>query len=245
MSIMYPRAQPHDAIVEIFPDVFLLRGSMRLGRGMRISRNMTLLRHDGELTAINAVRLSRSGEAQLQKLGKLTHLMRLGNFHGLDDRYYVDRFGATFWCQAGSKHYSDPPPDQLLHEQAALPAPDLDLFVFEHTRRPECALLLNRHDGVLITCDSLQHWGDRRYCSILVRLLLPFIGFRRRTLIGPLWLKYMTPRDGTLQADFDRLLQLRFAHLINAHGSLLRDNAHSAASVAVQHAFGRPRLISG
>ena len=210
---------------------------MRIGRGLRISRNMTLLRHAGELTAINAVRLSRSGEEQLEGLGKLTHLMRLGNFHGLDDRYYVDRYGATFWCQPESMHYSDPPPTQLLHKDATLPIPDVALFIFEHTRRPECALLLQRHDGVLITCDSLQHWGDRRHCSILVRLLLPFIGYRRGTLIGPKWLQYMTPRQGDLHADFERLLQCRFAHLINAHGSLLRDNAHSAAVAAVQRAF--------
>jgi len=238
---MYQQAQPHDSIVEIFPHVFLLRGSMRLGRGMRISRNMTLLRHNGELTAINAVRMSRCGEQQLESLGKLSHLIRLGNFHGLDDRYYVDRFGATFWCQAQSKHYSDPPPDRLLQKDLALPVPDVELFIFEHARRPECALLLKRYDGVLITCDSLQHWGDRRYCSVPVRLLLPFIGFHRRTLIGPLWLKYMAPSDGSLQADFERLLQLRFAHLINAHGSLLRDNAHQAATTAVQHAFSHQR----
>lgn len=235
---MYPQAQPHDPIVEIFPDVFLVRGSMRMGRGMRISRNMTVLRHDGELTAINAIRLSRPAEQELEKLGKVKHLIRLGNFHGLDDRYYVDRFGTTFWCQAQSRHYSDPPPDVVLEAAVALPVPDAELFVFEHTRRPECALLVNREDGILITCDSLQHWGDRRYCSLLVRLMMPFIGFRRATLIGPLWLKYMTPADAGLVLDFQRLLALRFRHLVNAHGSLLRDNAHAAATAAVRHAFG-------
>lgn len=240
MSVYYPPVQPHDAIEEIFPDVFLLRGSMRMGRGMRISRNMTLLRHNGELTAVNAVRLSYAGEQQLEALGTLAHVVRLGNFHGLDDRYYVDRFGATFWCQADSHHYRDPPPDQVLREDTALPIPDVNLFVFRHTRRPECALLLDRHGGVLITCDSLQHWGDRRHCSIMVRALMPFIGFHRRTLVGPLWLKYMSPRDGDLRSDFERLLELRFAHLVNAHGSLLRDNAHAAAEAAVQRAFGRP-----
>jgi len=210
---------------------------MRMGRGMRISRNMTLLRHDGELTAINAVRLSRAGEEQMEELGKLTHLVRLGNFHGLDDRYYVDRFGAKFWCQAESILYSDPPPDELLHPGISLPIPDVELFFFEHTRRPECALLVNRDSGILVTCDSLQHWGDRRYCSLLVRLMLPFIGFRQRTLIGPLWLKYMTPTGARLEVDFKRLLELPFNHLVNAHGSLLRDNAHTEAAAAVQRAF--------
>ena len=208
-----------------------------MGRGMRISRNMTLLRHNGELTAINAVRLSRAGEEQMENLGKLKHLIRLGNFHGLDDRYYVDRFGTKFWCQAESRHYSDPPPDQLLHEGVSLPVPDVRLFFFEHTRRPESALLVNRDGGILITCDSLQHWGDRRYCSIVVRLMLPFIGFRHRTLIGPLWLKYMTPSGASLEGEFKRLLELPFAHLVNAHGSLLRESAHAAATAAVQRAF--------
>ncbi len=234
---MYATAQPHDPITEVFPDVFLLRGSMHMGRGMRISRNMTLLRHAGELTAINAVRLSHAGEEQLERLGKLNHLIRLGNFHGLDDRYYVDRYGARFWSQAGSRHYSDPPPDVLLEPGVSLPLPDVDLFLFELTRRPECALLVNRNDGILITCDSVQHWGDHRYCSPLVRVMMPFIGFRSATLIGPLWLKYMTPKEGSLEADFQRLLELRFAHLVNAHGSLLRDTAHAATTAAVKRAF--------
>ena len=146
-------------------------------------------------------------------------------------------FGAKFWCQAESRHYSDPPADELLQYGVSLPMPGVELFLFELTRRPECALLVKRDGGILITCDSLQHWGDRRYCSILVRLLLPFIGFRHRTLIGPLWLKYMSPRDANLQADFERLLQLPFTHLVNAHGSLLREQAHSAASAAVHRAF--------
>lgn len=55
---MLPPAYPHDPIVELFPEVFLLHGSIRMGRGMRMNRNMLILRQDGELSLINPVRMS-------------------------------------------------------------------------------------------------------------------------------------------------------------------------------------------
>ena len=67
-----------------------------------MNRNMVILRNGRELSLINAVRLFPAEEARLQKLGKVKHVIRLGYYHGVDDRYYVDSYGAEFWCQAGS-----------------------------------------------------------------------------------------------------------------------------------------------
>lgn len=125
----------------------------------------------------------------------------------------------------------------MLTEGGHLPIPDAELFVFHRSRRPESAVLIRRHGGVLITCDSLQHYGDFGRHSPLARIVMRLFGFSRTTLVGPLWLKQLTPRGGSLHPDFKRLLQLEFEHLISAHGTALRGGAHAAVEKAVRRAF--------
>jgi hypothetical protein len=234
----YPPAEPHGRIEAPFPDFFAVQGSIRVKIGMRINRNMIVLRQGGDLTVVNSVRLSPAGEAELEALGAVRNVVRLGFAHGVDDRYYVDRYGATFWCQEASRHHPVPQPYRKLAEGSALPLENLGLFVFRETRFPESALLLRRHGGVLITCDSLQNWIDWNYCTIPARLAMRFMGFSLNMLVGPLWKKVMTPRGGSLRADFDRLLNLEFEHFISGHGSLCRGNAGQRVRLAVERAFG-------
>ena len=92
----YPAPLPHESIEQIFPDVFLVHGSARVGPAMRMNRNMVIIRNGVELSLINPVRLDASSEAELHRLGKITNVIRLGYYHGVDDRYYVDRYGAEF-----------------------------------------------------------------------------------------------------------------------------------------------------
>ena len=216
----------------------MVHGSMRMGPGMRINRNMLVLRRDGELTVISAVRLSIEEEAALQALGRIKHVMRLGYYHGVDDRYYVDRYSAQFWCQPGSDHYPEPKPNHILHEKAALPIADVKLFVFKETKFPECALLVRKHGGVLVTCDSIQHWTDWSHCTLPAKLAMQLVGFSHTTLIGPPWRKYMTPKGGSLRPDFQRLLELEFEHMVGAHGRLCRDSAYRNVEAAVARSFG-------
>ncbi len=237
MADEFPAAQRHSPPQEMFPDAYLVRGSMRMGVGVRIGRNMIVLREGDALTAINAVRLSDAGEAALEALGEVRHIVRLGCFHGLDDRYYVQRYGAQFWCQQDSTRYREPVPDEVLREDGPLPGADLALCAFGTARYPECVLLWRRHGGLLIACDCLQHYPDWRGCSLGARLAMRAMGFRRGTQIGPLWKKAMTPPDGSLEPDFRRLLALDFNHLVGAHGDLRRDDAHAAAEQAVERAY--------
>jgi hypothetical protein len=216
----------------------MVHGSLRMSPLMRISRNMAIVRDGGELTLINAVRVSADTEAELEDLGTIRNVMRLGYYHGVDDPYYVDRYSARFWCQADSDHHSHPELTDRLEEGADLPVRDGELFVFRQAMRPESALLIHRHGGILITCDSIQHYADWNYCSIIARVFMRATGFSLTTLIGPLWLRYMTPRGGSLRSDFERLLERDFEHLISAHGQLLRNGARSSVQAAVQRAFG-------
>ncbi len=231
----YAPAMAHDPIEEIFPDVFLVRGSYRMNALMTFSRNMVIVRHQDELVVFNSVRLSPEAEAELEALGQVKHVMRLGYFHGQDDRYYVDRYKAEFWGPIASRAQPGPAITQSLTENAELPVPGLKAFLFRQTRHPEVAVLLERHGGVLIGCDALQYYADRRFCSLFARVFMPLMGFPLRLIIGPLWLKAMTPTGSSLRPDFERLQALEFKHYIAAHGSLLRDNAQSAVREAVEN----------
>jgi hypothetical protein len=235
----YAPAYPHDPIEEIAPDVFMVRGSMRMNALMRISRNMAIVRHAGGLSLVNPIRLSADAERQLRNLGDVKRILRLGPLHGLDDPYYVDQFRAEFWAPGESKAYPEPKADQLLTSAAELPFPDAKLFCIEASVQPEVMLLLRKAGGLLLTCDAIQHYGDYRHNTLLARLVMPFIGFPRTTIVGPIWLKLMTPEGGSLESEFRRLLTLEFDSLLSAHGSLLRGGAHAGVASAVERVFSR------
>jgi hypothetical protein len=233
----HPPATPHDPIEEIATDLFMVRGSVRMNALMHITRNMAIVRHQGELSLVNPIRLDEEGERRLLALGDIERILRLGPMHGLDDPYYVERFGAELWAQGESQTYPEPKIDRKLAPDLPLPFPDAELFAFEGTRQPESALLIRRDPGILLTCDSIQHYGDYRHNSLLARIVMPFIGFPKTTVVGPIWLKMMTPAGGSLKQEFERLLTLDFDRLLSAHGSLLSSGAKDSVTAAVRKAF--------
>jgi len=233
----HPPAYPHDPIEEIAADLFMVRGSVRLNALMRITRNMAIVRHQGELSLVNPIRLDEEGERRLLALGDVKRILRLGPLHGLDDPYYVERFGAEFWAQGESETYPEPKIEQQLATDRPLPFPAAELFAFEGTKQPESALLIRRNPGILLTCDAIQHYGDYRHNTLLARLVMPLIGFPKTTVVGPIWLKIMTPEGGSLKSNFERLLTLDFDRLLSAHGSLLTSGAKQSVAMAVRKAF--------
>lgn len=234
----YPPALPQEPILEIFPDVYLVHGSAKIGPGMRMNRNMIVARQDRALTLIGPVRLSSADESQLDSLGTVKHVIRLGYYHGVDDRYYVERYGAEFWCQPGSYRYAMPEPSRLIEAGGRPPIADAEFFLFKESKFPEAAVLLKRHGGILMTCDSLQHWTDWSFCTLPARLTMQLFGFSLRTLIGTFWLKAMTPKGVSLKPDFQSLLRLYFKHLIGAQGRLCRERAHEQVEAEVRRVFG-------
>ncbi len=228
---------PHGPIETIADDVFMVRGSIRMNRLLRISRNMGIIREGKALTLINPIRLNASGEQSLRELGEVKNLLRLGAFHGIDDPYYKRNFNAQFWSQPGGTTYPEPPIDASLGVDLPLPVEDSELFEFVGTKHPESALLLRRDGGILFSCDAIQHYGDYSYNNLAARLLMPRIGFPKTTIIGPFWLKLMTPEGGSLKTEFERLLNLQFDKLLSAHGTLLEESAHGAVQAAVQRTF--------
>ncbi len=234
---MHPAATLHDALKQLFAGVYFLHGSIQMKPGVRINRNMLVLAHQGELTLINAVRMNNEGLNALDQLGKVTALVRLGDFHGLDDAFYMERYRCALRGQQGSRTYRSTPPTQTFSDGDAGPVPNSTYFAFTSATCPEAALLLANH-GLLITTDSLQYYGKQlRHFSLPAKMAFPFLGFRRGLNIGPMWLKGVTPKGGSLRADFERLAALEFDALVGAHGEPLLTGARQALRDEIARVF--------
>lgn len=223
MTQQFPPVQPHGSLEAIFEDAWYVTGSVVFKPLLRLPRNMVILRHGGELTVINSVRLDAEGESALDALGKVTHVMKIG-FHGMDDAYYVDRYEAKMWTVG----------DGSLSEDSQLPFPDARVFMFKQTVVPEAALLVEREGGLLITCDSVQHWVPKEVMSRAAKIVTRLIGFQQPAQIGPPWRKKQTPPDGSLKSDFERLADLPFQCLIGGHGGLLESNGPTLLRASIQ-----------
>jgi len=197
---------------------------------------MVIIKSGDDLTLINPVRLCDAALSQLEELGNVRHVLRLGDFHGLDDRFYVDRYHAEFWCQARPDTYKLPIGTHVISAGATPPMADAEFFVYEAAKYPEACLLL-KNLKLLIATDSVQYWAKWSYTTFLTRCVLQIMGFKLTLLIGGPWLKRVTPKGGSLVADFERLLRLDFNHVVGAHGQLLHDTAKPMLAAAIAKAL--------
>lgn len=227
---------PHDPIVEIYPDLFCVRGSINMGLGLSLNRNMIIAKQGNELTLINPVRLTDKGLNELDSLGKVTHIIRLGDFHGLDDPFYLDRYQAKFWCQKGQTTYPETKAHFTIEADTISPIKGSKFFLFQTASYPEAALFFP-DIKLLITTDALQYYSDWRYTTLLTRIAFRLMGFKMGMNIGGPWLKRVTPKQQTMKHDFLELLKLDFQALIAAHGTLIKENAKSLVEIEVQKHF--------
>jgi hypothetical protein len=159
--------------------------------------------------------------------------LRLGTYHGRDDAYYVDEFGAELWGVAGRYTYDHPPLARTIEDGTPLPIPGARALVFATATLPECVVHLPDH-RLLVTCDSVQHYERDDRLSLLARLVMYPMGFFKPCVIGPIWLKAVTPAGGSVRGDFERVLALDFDHLVSAHGTPKLDGAKQALRAQVE-----------
>ncbi len=236
----YAAAYPHDPIEALFPSVYWAHGSIKMGSGLSMNRNMIILKSGSELSLVNPIRLSTAEENKLCALGQIKNIIRLGDFHGLDDQYYIDKFNAEFWCQKGQTTYQTPMPDYIIEEGVRPPIEDTEFFQFSTAIYPEAALLV-KSVALLITTDSIQNHTDWSHTTWLTKIVLKLMGFKKALLIGKPWIKRVTPKGQSMEGDFDKLLTLEFDHIIGAHGTLFRGNAKSALKQVVDNTFSPAR----
>jgi hypothetical protein len=220
----YHPVMPHGPIQEVFPDVFHVTGTMRaefFGSMWQFNRNMTIVRDGRDLTLINTVRLDDTGLAALEALGTVKNVVRIGDMHGVDDRFYVDRYHATFWALPNMRIGEGLTVDRTLSESGEMPFSHCSVFEFKTTARPECILRLDREGGIMIACDSLQNWvaPDELFDDETVEKMKN-IGFFTPTSLGLAWLQESQPKPD----DFVRLKAVPFRHALCGHGAPARDS---------------------
>ena len=229
--------EPHGVLEAIFEDAWYLTGSVVFKPLIRLPRNMVVLRHGDELTLINSVRLDSEGLKALEALGTVTHVMKIG-IHGMDDAFYIDRYAAQHWESCRQPGNDVPATTKVLNETTELPFPDAQVFEFKETIRPETAILVEREGGLMITCDSVQHWEPKPYASTLAKVVTKVMGFQKPAQIGPPWRKIQTKEGGSLRPDFERMAALPFERLIGGHGGLLDGAASSTLQDSIKREFG-------
>ena len=240
----FPPALPHGEIKEILPDVFFVTGTIgfRAPLTMRFSRNMTVIREGARLVLVNSVRLNEAGLAQLEALGTVSDVIRLAGFHGADDAFYKDRYGAKVWTIKGQRytagfdvhaaetHFE---PDAEIDASTALPLERASVYLFA-TRPPEGLLILARDGGLVVSGDSLQHWAALDpYFNWFGGFMMKRLGFIKPHNVGPAWLKQAKPAVSDLRG----VLALEFEHLLPAHGAPVLGGAKSAFRPAIERAI--------
>jgi len=237
----YPDVLPHDLPKQVAEDLFVVHGCVKPNAFIRFTRNMTIVRENGQLTLINPVRMDDAGLLALEELGEIAHVLRLGPGHGMDDPFYVDRYNANFWSFKGGTTYTTPAIKYALSDGGTLPFSNAQLFAFNHLNEPEGVILLERSTGILLTCDAIQSYAEfphMPHTNWLARRILPLIGFSRETLISKMWMKLAVKDQVGIRTELKRLLSLDFDQLLSAHGTFVPQNAHAKVEEAFNKMFG-------
>ncbi|WP_374404582.1 hypothetical protein [Niveibacterium sp.] len=233
----YAPPLPHGPLEEVFPDVFFVTGTMKtelMNAHWHFSRNMTVVRDGDELTLINSVRLDDAGLAQLEALGQVANLVKIGSLHGRDDAFYKARYGARFWALPGMQHEGGLVADADLVAGGKVPFKGCSVFEFKTTKLPEAILHVDRAGGILVACDALQNWVQPdNFFSNDSRNMMAGMGFFQRANFGPVWMQVSEPKVD----DFSRLRELSFKHALCGHGEPLRDIAAEAYGARIAQVF--------
>lgn len=224
----FPPALSHSSLKELFPNVFFVTGAMEtvlMEKEWAFSRNMTVVREGDRLVIFNSVRLSEDALAELDKLGTVTDVVRVGALHGRDDAFYMDRYDATYWTLPGLEDEFGFSNVKTLSPEAQLPIADASIFLFEKTQVPESIICLQREGGILIACDALQNWiAPDDYFSEASTELMKEMGFFTPANVGPVWMQVASP----VADDFVRVKELAFNHTLCGHGEPLLNTAKDA-----------------
>ncbi|OIN28913.1 hypothetical protein [Vibrio barjaei] len=234
----YPEALPHGELTQVLENIYLVTGSVSMKAphpkwgpfNLVFSRNMIVIKQGGDLILINSVRLSDKGIAELDELGDVKHIIRLAAFHGFDDPFYKETFGATLWSvdapylrgfsSEGSAEYYRA--DRILKSGDALPINKASYHEFSTSTPKEGLILLQRNKGILISGDSMQNWSrPDEYFNWFAKWMMPKMGFISPSNFGPGWLKMAKPTISELMEK----AMLSYDTLLPAHGFPIIENA--------------------
>ncbi len=237
---MLDHALPHEEIQKIFHDIFFVIGTSITHHGEHViqhSSNMTIVRRGDELTLINTIRLNEKGLQQLEGLGMVKNIIRLGAFHGQDDAFYRNRYRAKLWSLKGMKEEcgqgTDSEMDVEIVPNGQTPFSGCCFYVFETSSCPEAVLHIDQEGGILVVCDCVKNWlsPDQFFSATTAQ------AHQQEGMIGPANIAFWCNACGVKRSDFSKLLSLSFQHLLSAHGEPIRKNAHELLSISVKRQY--------
>lgn len=235
---IYSPAWPHGEIKEILPDIFYVVGSNITKHNdieLQHSRNMIIIRDNDTLSLINTVRLNDQGLAELDALGQVENVIRIGAFHGRDDVFYLDRYHAKLWALKGMQHHDNRLADVFLVPNGKMPFTDCSVFIFESSEHPEGIIHIAQQGGILVTCDSIKNWEKAdQFFSDESAKIYEEQGFFGVANISSVWQQACKVKS----SDFVRLKSLKFKHLLSAHGNPIIDTAYDDVTKTIMKEYG-------
>lgn len=223
-----------------FDGVWWAWGTTKFMPGAAIPRNMTIIREGEDLVVIHPVLLPDAMQKQVEELGQIKHIVRLGDFHGMDDALYVKRYAPTVWAPAGATAREGVKVDEALKAGGELPLKGATLIEFTESIAPETILHLDREGGIICTCDAVQNHGSKAPgTTFLGGVMTKLMGMKGPACIGRGWLKFCQPKEGPgFGPTFRELLELDFRHMMPAHGVPLKDVARDELRRSVDELYG-------
>lgn len=241
----HPPSRPHGALQEVLPGLFFVTGTVAMPGPvpMRFSQAMTVVKSGDRLVLVNAMRLDEAGLVALDRLGRVSDVIRLAAFHGSADPFYQERYRAKVWAAAGAPYMPgfDPKaepyfePDVRYGPDTPLPLEGARVHLFGSTP-PEALLYLPVHGGTVVAGDALQNFeAADAYFNGLGKLVMKLMGFLKPLNLGPGWLKQAKPPKEHLKA----VLELPpFENLLPAHGAPVLGGAQQKFRPAIERAIG-------
>lgn len=241
----HPPAGAHGELRALFDDVFFVSGTVKMAP-VAFSRNMTVVRDGESLTLINTMRLNERGLAALDALGKVEHVVRIAGFHGMDDPFYKERYGAKVWVMRGqiyAKGFANTKPNPQTYFTPDAELGDGDELPIEGGRAvlidgacPEGLVHLARHGGIIVSGDCFQNWYETdAYFNLLGKVSMKLMGFIKPHNIGPGWLKEAKPDLARLERVMS---ELDFEHVLPVHGREVIGDAKAKYRPAVERVRG-------
>lgn len=256
----------HGDLQQLADDVFFVRGRMSSTPArplfermfLHYSRTMTIVRgaagHDvalHQVTLINTMRLGAEGLSQLEALGEISDVVRLGSFHGVDDAFYLRRYPqARYW------HVSNMCPAANVASvprvlSSDLPLPGVQVHVFRNVNFPEAVLVLpptEKRSGVAITTDSVQNHSSvfDKDNSWMVSCGIWWLGLVGKARLGPYWMDQQVPRGqkvAVLRPQYEELLEnYDWDMLVPGHGWPMAKDAKNAVRGSVNAQLPKAKL---
>jgi hypothetical protein len=230
----FPAALSHGPLTRVADGIFAVRGGFRMGPGVTISRTMTVVDTGSGLVVLNAVRLSDAAQAELDRMGKVTALIKLSDSHGIDEPFYVDRYSPMVWSLPGARLGALAAGKVLAGEGPVAGGAVVDFAGAKGWR--EAAYFVPFGGGTLVTCDAIQHCVDTEGASFGGRLTSSLMGFKGGVIVPSMWRRFQKVSGPRVRETLFDLTKLAFTNLITGHGPAVAGGADTLVRAAIESA---------